>query len=80
MAIHRNHVEILRESLNNRKRYSKELNNALSEYQRKINDITAEYQRMLKNAKNSYDWNLDYYTKALNTANETINNLLHKTA
>jgi hypothetical protein len=35
---------------------------------------------MLKNAKDSYDWNLDYYTKGLNSANKTINELLHKTA
>lgn len=73
-------VEKLRESLYNRKRYSKELDNVLSEYQKKIDSITAEYQRMLKNAKDSYDWNLDYYTKGLDRANKEINKLLHKTA
>lgn len=73
-------VEKLRESLNNRKRYSKRLNGILQEYQKKVNDITAEYQRMLKNAKDSYDWNLDYYTKGLDSTNKTINELLHKTA
>lgn len=73
-------VEIMRDSLYNRKRYSKELDNALSEYQKKIDSITAEYQRMLKSAKNSYDWNLNYYTKSLDSANKTINELLHKTA
>lgn len=76
----RTNVEKLRESLYNRKRYSKELNNALSEYQKKIDGITAEYQRMLKSAKDSYDWNLNYYTKSLDSANKTINELLHKTA
>ena len=70
----------MRDSLYNRKRCSKELNNALSEYQKKIDSITAEYQRMLKNAKDSYDWNLDYYTRGLNKANKEIDELLHKTA
>lgn len=73
-------VEKMRDSLYNRKRCSKELNNALSEYQKKIDSITAEYQRMLKNAKDSYDWNLDYYTKGLDKANKEIDELLHKTA
>ena len=73
-------VEKLRDSLYNRKRCSKELNNALSEYQKKIDSITAEYQRMLKNAKDTYDWNLDYYTKGLDKANKEIDELLHKTA
>lgn len=76
----RTNVEKLRDSLYNRKRYSKELDNALSEYQKKIDSITAEYQRMLKSAKDSYDWNLNYYTKSLDSANKTINELLHKTA
>lgn len=73
-------VEKMRDSLYNRKRCSKELNNALSEYQKKIDSITAEYQRMLKNAKDTYDWNLNYYTKGLDSANKIINELLHKTA
>lgn len=73
-------VKKLRENLNNRKIYSKELNNILPEYQQKIDNITAEYQRMLKNAKDSYDWKLDYYTKRLDSTNKTINELLHKTA
>ena len=73
-------VEKMRDSLYNRKRCSKELDNILSEYQKKIDSITAEYQRMLKNAKHTYDWSLDYYTKGLDRANKEIDELLHKTA
>lgn len=73
-------IEKLRENLNNRKRYSKQLDSILPEYQKKVDDITAEYQRMLKNAKDTYDWYLNYYTKGLDSANKTINELLHKTA
>ena len=76
----RTHAEIMRGCLHDRKYHKKNLDNAMAEYQQKIENITAEYKRMLDNAKHSYDWNIDYHTKALERANKEIDKLLHKTA
>ena len=71
---------MMRTALHNRKYHKKNLDNAMAEYQHKIENITAEYKRMLDNAKHSYDWNIDYHSKALERANKEIDKLLHKTA
>ncbi len=76
----RSHAEMMRTLLHDRKYHKKNLDNAMTEYQQKIENITAEYKRMLDNAKHSYDWNIDYHTKALDRANKEIDKLLHKTA
>lgn len=52
----------------------------MNDYQTKIDNLTKEYQMKIKEAKHSYDWNLDYHTKGLAEANERIDKLLHKTA
>ena len=71
-------VDIMATNLHDRKYHQKELDNAMSEYQRRIDDITKEYQRKLENAKRHYDWSIEYHTKALETANKTINKLLKR--
>lgn len=76
----RSHTEIMSNLLHDRKYHKRNLNNAMAEYQQKIENITAEYKRMLDNAKHSYDWNIDYHSKALDRANKEIDKLLHKTA
>ena len=76
----RSHAETMRNLLHDRKYHSRNLNNAMAEYQKKIENITAEYKRMLDNAKSSYDWNISYHSKALETTNKEIDKLLHKTA
>lgn len=76
----RNNAVKMRTALHDRKYHKKNLDNAMIEYQQKIENITAEYKRMLDNAKHSYDWNIDYHTKALDRANKEIDKLLHKTA
>ena len=68
----------MRTALHDRKYHKKNLDNAMAEYQQKIENITAEYKRMLDNAKHSYDWNVDYHSKALDRANKEIDKLLHK--
>lgn len=76
----RSHTEMMRTLLHDRKYHKRNLDGAMAEYQQKIENITAEYKRMLDNAKRSYDWNIDYHTKALDRANKEIDKLLHKTA
>ena len=73
-------VERMKDALHNRKYHSNILNNAMNEYQHKVDALTKEYQRKLEEAKHSYDWNMDYHTKSLASANERIEKLLHKTA
>ena len=70
----------MRTALHDRKYHKKNLDNAMAEYQQKIENITAEYKRMLDNAKHSYDWNVNYHSKALDRVNKEIDRLLHKTA
>ena len=70
----------MKDALRNKKYHSRILDNAMGEYQHKIDALTKEYQRKLEEAKHSYDWNLNYHTKGLASANETISKLLHKTA
>ena len=70
----------MKDALRNKKYHSRILDNAMSEYQHKIDALTKVYQRKLEEAKHSYDWNMDYHTKSLASANETISKLLHKTA
>ena len=67
-------------ALRDRKNCTHNLNGLMNEYQTKIDNITKEYQRQINEAKRSYDWYLDYYTKGLTNANETISKLLNKTA
>lgn len=76
----RTHTEMMHTFLHDRKYHKKNLDGAMAEYQQKIENITAEYKRMLDNAKHSYDWNVDYHSKALDRANKEIDKLLHKTA
>ena len=70
----------MKDALRNKKYHKRILDNAMSEYQHKIDTLTKEYQKKLKEAKYSYDWDMDYHTKSLASANETIAKLLHKTA
>ena len=65
-------------NLHDRKYHQKELDNAMSEYQKTIDDITKEYQRKLADAKRHYDWSMEYHTKGLAEANNTINKLLKR--
>ena len=73
-------VMCMKDALRNRKYHSNILDNAMNEYQNKVDALTKEYQRKLAEAKHSYDWNMDYHTKSLASANKRINELLHKTA
>ena len=73
-------VDRMQDALYDRKRHTHNLENLMKEYQTKIDNLTKEYQKKLEEAKHSYDWNLDYHTKGLADANETIAKLLHKTA
>ena len=73
-------VRCMKEALRNRKYHSNILNNAMNEYQNRVDALTKEYQRKLAEAKHSYDWNMDYHTKSLASANKTISKLLNKTA
>ena len=70
----------MKDALHNKKYHSHILDNAMNEYQRKVDNLTKEYQKKLEEAKHSYDWDMDYHTKSLARANETISKLLHKTA
>ena len=71
-------VDIIRNSLHDRKYHQNKLNNAMNEYQQRIDEITKEYQKKLASAKNSYDFDIRYHTKGLADANETINKLLKR--
>ena len=73
-------VDFMQDALYDRKIHEKNLETLMSNYQAKIDNLTKEYQKKLEEAKNSYDWNLNYHTNGLKKANERINNLLHKTA
>ena len=73
-------VDRMRDALYDRKRHKVNLDSLMSEYQRKIDSLTEAYHNAIEQAKKSYDWNLDYHTKGLTSANETISKLLHKTA
>ena len=73
-------VDRMQDALYDRKRHTQNLENLMSDYQKKIDNLTKEYQRKIEEAKYSYDWNLDYHTKGLASASETILKLLHKTA
>ena len=73
-------VDLMRDALYDRKRHIRNLETLMSDYQTKIDNLTKEYQRKIEDAKRSYDWNLDYHTKGLTSANERIGKLLHKTA
>ena len=73
-------VDIMRGALSDKKLHERNLGKLMNEYQTKIDNLTKEYQRKIEEAKHSYDWNLDYHTKGLASANETILKLLHKTA
>ena len=73
-------VDRMQDALYDRKRHTRNLEALMSDYQRKIDNLTKEYQQKIEEAKHSYDWNLDYHTKGLASANETISKLLHKTA
>ena len=73
-------VDYMQNALYDRKRHTQNLENLMSDYQKKIDNLTKEYQRKIEEAKHSYDWNLNYHTKGLASANETILKLLHKTA
>ena len=73
-------VDRMQDALYDRKRHTRNLETLMSDYQRKIDNLTKEYQKKIEEAKHSYDWNLDYHTKGLASANETISKLLHKTA
>lgn len=73
-------VERMKNALHNKKYHKRILDNAMNEYQNKIDALTKEYQRKLEEAKRSYDWNMKYHTDSLTSANETISELLHKTA
>ena len=70
----------MKDALRNRKYHSRILDTAMAEYQHKIDTLTQEYQKKLEQAKHSYDWNMDYHTKSLASANKTISELLNKTA
>lgn len=73
-------VDRMQDALYDRKRHTRNLETLMSDYQKKIDNLTKEYQKKIEEAKHSYDWNLDYHTKGLASANETISKLLHKTA
>ena len=73
-------VDRMQNALYDRKRHTRNLETLMTDYQRKIDNLTKEYQKKIEEAKHSYDWNLDYHTKGLASANETIAKLLHKTA
>ena len=76
----RNNTVKMRTALHDRKYHKKNHDNAMNEYQHKIENITAEYKRMLDNAKSSYDWSIDYHSKALDRANKEIDKLLKRGA
>ena len=73
-------VNRMQNALYDRKRHTRNLETLMSDYQRKIDNLTKEYQKKIEEAKHSYDWNLDYHTKGLASANKTISKLLNKTA
>ena len=73
-------VDCMRRNLHDRDYHSKELANSMSEYQKQINKITKEYQDKIASAKRHYEWSVKYHTDSLNSANEMIDKLLHKTA
>ena len=73
-------VNRMQDALYDRKRHTRNLETLMTDYQRKIDNLTKEYQKKIEEAKHSYDWNLDYHTKGLASANERIEKLLHKTA
>ena len=75
-----NNVDRMQEALYDRKRHTRNLETLMSDYQKKIDNLTKEYQKKIEEAKHSYDWNLDYHTRGLASANETILKLLHKAA
>ena len=73
-------VNRMNDALRNKKLHTRNLENMMSEYQTKIDNLTKEYQKKIEEAKRSYEWSLDYHTRGLASANETIAKLLHKTA
>lgn len=73
-------VDRLRDSLYSRKHHSDNLKCAMSVYQNKIDALTKKYQKDIEEAKRSYEWNVEYHTKGLASANKIISELLNKTA
>lgn len=71
-------VDLMAQSLHDRKYHQKALDNSMTEYQQRIDAITKEYQRKLANAKSTYDWDIKYHTNGLAEANNTINKLLKR--
>lgn len=72
-------VDHMQDALYDRKRHTRNLKTLMADYQKKIDNLTKEYQNAIEQAKKHYDWELDYHTKGLASANETISKLLHKT-
>lgn len=71
-------VELMSRALHTRKLNQERLNDAWSEFQAELEKITREYNKKLADAKSSYEWGIEYSTREIKDANDTIDKLLKR--
>lgn len=71
-------VELMSRALHTKKLNQERLNDAWNEFQAELEKITREYNKKLADAKSSYEWGIEYSTREIKDANETIDKLLKR--
>lgn len=71
-------VERMTDALYSKNIHQKALDNAWNEFQSNLDRITKEYNQKIADAKRSYEFDIEYHTRGLKTANNIINKLLKR--